>query len=811
MVSKVKERIKALELSADELRWRCDPHIFDDFNEADFDAEHLIIGQDRALKALRLGLDMKNPGYNIFISGYPGTGRKTAVKALLNKKKGSGKTPGDLCYIHNFKNPNAPKAISLAPGEGMRFKNDMESFISYFRKRILPIFNSEYYKTRRQQLIAKFEFRKKSIFNPFEKKIMRRGLALKIHRVTDHSRIELVPVLNEDPELPDDYDSDEVPSKELAAISAFGPRYDDVFDEFQSLVERIRTLDDELNRELEHLDREVVAEKTNERLKEIAENYASEDIRGFLDQVAEDIPERLDDFKEIVQNHTNGNILNLKHPDPFWKYRVNVLVDHSEDSGAPIIWEESPSIEKLFGTIEPCIDFRGNDVSDFNKIRAGSLHAANGGTLIISLASDYNVTNLWYRLKQCLKTGKLIPGDGSASKAKAALSLAPEASDIHIKIILIGDDNHYYSLADYDNEFDRFFKVRADFDTITPKSKFVIHQYVAFIKNLCKAEKLRPFSNTALAAIVENGVRLAGARDKLTTELALIADLAREASYWAETDDAPEVADEHIETAIDEQNARLNLIEQRVFEKFSDGITLIDVTGEKVGQLNGLTVMDLGDYSFGKPVRLTAKSSMGRSGIINIERESDFSGRSHTKGISILTGYFKDIYAQDKTINMTASICFEQSYSRIDGDSASAAEMFVLLSSLGRFPLRQDIAVTASMSQNGEIQPIGGVNEKVEGFYNVCKNIGLTGKQGVIIPLRNIRDLQLRNEVVDAVRRGEFHIYAIETMDEGLEILAGREVAQRSANGSFKRGSIHYLVDRRLKELNKKEKEENGG
>lgn len=801
--------MKALELPPEKLRWNCDQHIFDEFDESLFNENHLIIGQDRALKAFRLGLDMTSPGYNIFVSGYPGTGRKTAVKAFHDLKKGTGQTPNDICYVHNFKNFNNPKAIVLPPGEGIKFKNDIDEFISFLKKQVLPILNSDFYRERLQRLRAIYEKKKQTVIKPFERKIKQYNLSLKIHEITDYSQIELRPTVNRTPVSREKSEPkfDEGPFI-IDTIEALKQKHRELVPEFQAILEKIRANEKELQQQIMALDRELLSPKLDERLSEIKRKYTSKAIQQFLDELKQNFLERIEYFKEKVDLGLNTSALRARQPDPFWEYQVNLLVDNSQQKGVPIIWEESPSCEQLFGTIERVSNHARNTQTDFTKIHAGSLLKANGGYLVISLSSDYDVTSMWYKLKQCLKTNKLTFNANKSYSITAPLVLNPEPIEINLKIILIGDDDQYYSLSDYDNEFDKLFKVRADFDTVTPKNKFVILQFAAFIKNICKSENLLAFSNSGLAAIVEHAVRMAGHQKKITTELSTIADLVREANYWAETDQSSEITEEHVEIAIEEQISRVNLIEQRVHEKYVEGSTLIDINGKKIGQINGLTIVELGDYSFGKPVRVTAKSSMGRSGIINIERESDFSGRSHTKGISILSGYFKGLYAQNKPINMTASICFEQSYSRIDGDSASAAEIFALISSLGNIPVRQDIAVTASMNQNGEIQPIGGVNNKIEGFYDVCKKIGLTETQGIIIPSRNVIDLQLRKDIVEAVRKGEFHIYAIETVDEGLEILTGMEVGQRDQNREFPKDSIHYLVDQRLKEMNKKDKEE---
>ncbi len=443
-------------------------------------------------------------------------------------------------------------------------------------------------------------------------------------------------------------------------------------------------------------------------------------------------------------------------------------------------------------------DSRGELRTDFTKIRAGSILRANGGFLVLSLNDLLYDPAVWPALKRALKNQKVTIQGFDSYLMMPVSALKPEPIDIDVKVVLIGDAYSYQVLYNNDEDFKKIFKVKADFDKVMPNKKENVDKYVKFIKSINDAEDLLSFHKTGAAAVVEEGVKVAGRQDKLSTRFSDIADIIREASYWAKKENAKLVKKAHVEKAIEERTVRVNLVEDKMQEMIEDGIILLDVDGHEVGQVNGLSVFDLGDYSFGKPTRITAETAMGRAGLINIEREADLSGKTHNKGVLIIEGYLRRLYAQDKPLTMSASICFEQSYSGIDGDSASSTEIYALLSSLAEVSLRQDLAVTGSVNQKGEIQPIGGVNEKIEGFFQVCKEKGLTGTQGVIIPKLNVRDLMLRKDVINSIQKSKFHIYAIDTIDEGIELLTGRKAGRKTPAGEFETDSIHFLVDKKL-------------
>jgi len=555
----------------------------------------------------------------------------------------------------------------------------------------------------------------------------------------------------------------------------------------------------------------VISPAIKDSISDIKEKFNYEKIHQYLDEVQEDILANLGRFRE--KEETPPPLPGLVMPpsvDSFSEYQVNVLVDNSETKGAPIIVETTPNYRNLFGTIERVVERTGIWKTDFLHIKAGSFLRANGGYLIFNALDALMETWVWPTLKRTLKNQVIEIQTYDPLYFFSTSALKPEPIECNTKVIMIGDTQIFYLLYSLDDDFKKIFKIKADFDSVMNKDDDKIQQYASFIRKICDEDKLRPFDNTGIAAVVEYGVRITGRQKKLSTRFHLIADLLREANYWAEKDGSDVVTEKHVDKANEKRVYRVNLIEEKIQEMIDDGTILIDSDGMVVGQVNGLSVYNLGDYMFGKPSRITAKTSLGKAGIINIEREAEMSGPIHNKGVYILTGYLRGKYAQDKPITMSASLCFEQSYSGVEGDSASSTEIYALLSSISELPLRQDIAVTGSVNQKGEVQPIGGVNEKIEGFFDVCKTKGLTGKQGVMIPHLNVDDLMLRKDVVEAVKERKFHIYPVKTIDQGIEILTGVEAGEKLEDGRFKEGTVNDLVDKKLRELGMKIKEYEG-
>jgi ATP-dependent Lon protease len=796
---------KPVEVPVEKLRWRCDPGSLPfDTTEGVQPCED-IIGQERALEAIRVGLDINSIGYNVFVTGLAGTGRFTTIKCVLEEMDMKGKIPNDICYVNNFKNPDMPHMISLPAGQGNSFKKEMETLVETLKKKIPLIFENETYLNKKKEVVEKFRNKQAEIFREFEKKVTKEGFSLVQIQMGPYSRPGIFPMVEGNPvsveQMEGMVEEGKISREELEKIKA---KQNELVEELEAIFKETRKSEKEIKEQLTALDNEVISPVVQDSISDIKEKVSYDKVHHYLDEVQEDILANLSRFREKEEQPSPFPGLAMPTPvDTFSEYQVNVVVDNSETKGAPIVIETTPNYRNLFGTIERVVDRTGVWRTDFSRIKAGGFLRANGGYLIFNALDALMEPWVWPALKRTLKNQVIEIQTYDPFYFFSTSALKPEPIECNTKVILIGDAYMYQLLYNYDDDFKKIFKIKADFDSVMNRDGEKIGQYATFIRKICDEEKLRPFDRTGIAAVVEHGVRLTGRQKKLSARFHLIADLLREANYWAEKDKSEVINDKHVDTAIEKRVYRVNLIEEKIQEMIDDGIILIDADGAEVGQLNGLSIYNLGDHMFGKPSRITVKTSMGKAGIINIEREAELSGPTHNKGVYILAGYLRGKYAQDKPLTMSASICFEQSYSGVDGDSASSTEIYALLSSLSELPLRQDIAVTGSVSQKGEIQPIGGVNEKIEGFFDVCRARGLTGKQGVMIPELNIGDLMLKKDVVQAVEGGKFHIYPVKMIDEGIEILTGVKAGARQENGQFEEGSVNALVDRKLIELGK--------
>ncbi len=794
--------LKLQELPVEKLRWRCPVDKLGLKTTDDVEPCDWIIGQDRAVKAIKLGLDIKSGGYNIFVAGFVGTGRMTTIKHLLEKLETGGDIPDDKCYLYNFKNPDMPQAISLPAGKGKLFAKDMENLINSLKKNIPSVFESEAYKERRRELVKESEDGQKAILEEFDKQVKKEGFALVQIQMGPYVKPDVQPVIEDKP----------TPLAKLAKLVREGNFPKEKFENLQTRYEALAELMDdvfkegkeivrELEKALETLDREMIVPLVRELIKDIKAKYDNEKVQTYLDEVGESLVENLDRFKPTKERTPDIPLPGfpfMKPEDEFLEYRVNVVVDNSEAKRAPIIVETNPTYKNMFGTVERVADRAGFWRTDFTRIKAGSYLKANGGYLVVNALDVLMEPGSWQALKKALKYGQVEIGAYDPFYLLGASAMKPEPIEIKVDVVMIGTDYIYHLLYHLDDDFRKIFKVKADFDSVMLKDDQNVHQYACFIRRICEEDKLLPFDKSGVAGVVEFGVRVAGSQKKLSTRFTVIADLIRESSYWASIAGSKLVTHQHVEKALEEWIKRLNLVEDKIQEMIEDGTIMIDSRGQVVGQINGLSVYDMGEYAFGKPTRITARTSMGRAGVINIEREADMSGRTHNKGVLILGGYLRGKYAQDKPLSMSASIAFEQSYSGVEGDSASSTEVYAILSSLCGLPLRQDLAVTGSVNQKGEIQPIGGVNEKIEGFYDVCKAQGLTGTQGVMIPHQNVKDLMLKNEVVDAVKQGKFHIYPIQTIDQGIDILTGVKAGEKKPDGTYPDATVNFLVDRQL-------------
>ena len=799
------------ELPPEKLRWRCELSRIPFETTAQAEPREGFIGQERALRALKMGVELSAPGYNVFVCGLAGTSRGGTIARMIEELHPNTKTSLDRCYVNNFKTPDRPRLLSLPRGQANGFKKDMQSGIDFLRRRIPQVFEGEPFQRQKGRIVERFTVREKELMDDFTRRISREQFALGHMQVGAVALPEIFPVL-EGAMVPIEDISKMVHEGKLDAPVAedIERKYEQFRQEFTVVYRKTLTLSRELASELSYLEQEAASVLVDGVIEELKEKYHDGNLSEYLEEVRHHLLDNLDPFKEREgegEQEGGGDVPPDGLPkqtggperDPFRMYGVNVILAHGDKDGPPVIFETTPTYVNLFGTIQRAYDARGGWTSDFMDLRGGSLLRADGGFLILYSLEALSETGVWRALKRTLNHNRLeiqplemfYPFGGSALK--------PEAVQINVKVILIGDRELYELLYGYEEDFRKIFKVRVEFDEEMAMSDGVIAEYAGRLRALCEKENLYPFDRGAFAAILEYGVRNAGRRNKVTARFVDIADLAREAHYAAAAAGETVVRAAHVRGALASKMERHNLIETRIREMIEEGTLLVEVSGKRVaGQVNGLSVLEIGGYSFGKPVRITATAALGKVGVINIEREANLSGRFHDKGVHIISGYLRSLFAQDKPLSLAASICFEQSYSGVDGDSASSTEVYALVSALSELPLRQDIAVTGSMNQQGEVQAIGGVNEKIEGFFDVCRIAGLTGTQGVIMPASNVEDLMLREDILEAVGSGKFHIWPVSKVEQGIEILTGVETGTRNGDGGFANGTVYARVNERL-------------
>jgi lon-related putative ATP-dependent protease len=787
----------------EKLRWRLDPATLSFETTEDLQPLTDIIGQARGVEAFRFGININKPGYNVFVTGAVGSGRMATVKKLLEEMSKRDRVPDDLCYVNCFENRESPVLIRLEGGKGAVFKKDIKSLVETLKKEIPLLFESQDYINMKKEISETYERQASSFFKALDQKVKEEGFTVVDVQIGMFKRPEVMPLVDGKP----------VPIEELETMVEKG-RFPKA--EFEQLREKqvtlkkqieqifleLKDLQKDVTQKLEKMDREAFMQKSSELAASINERFKNDKIKKYLEDMLEDMADNISIFMpESQQSQIPGLPPMVKEIDQFQPYEVNLIVDNSQRSSPPVIVEDYPTYRNIFGSIERIVDRRGVWRTDFSKIKTGSLVKASGGYLVINLRDAIIEPGVWQALKRALKSKKLEIQTFDPFYFFTTTGLKPEPIELDVKVVVIADTFIYQLLSYYDEDLKKVFKVRADFDTVMDKTDRSIQQLAEFVRMATDEEKLRPLDRTAVAALVEQAVRMAGRQEKISTSFPAITDLIREADFWAGQENEPTVRAKHIDKAIEARIYRSNLVEERIQEMINRGTLMIDVDGEVVGQVNGLAVYALGDYMFGKPSRITASTSMGRAGVINIEREAEMSGNTHNKGVLILGGYLRKKYAQDKPLTMSASIAFEQSYSGVDGDSASSTEIYALLSSLSGVPIRQNIAVTGSVNQKGEVQAIGGVNQKIEGFFDCCRYLGLNGSQGVIIPASNVKDLMLRKDVIAAVQENKFRIFAVKTIDEGIEILTGRPAGEKQPDGTYPEGTINFLVDRRLGDL----------
>jgi lon-related putative ATP-dependent protease len=783
-----------LKLPVDKLRWECDPDQFNFATTADIPELEGSIGQERALKSIDFGLGMREEGFNIFLAGETGTGRSSTIKNLLKKRARDEATPPDLCYVNNFKTPDKPLCLALTGGRGNEFVEDMKELLEGVKANIPKALDSKDYETGKATIIEEYQEKNGELFGLLEKEAEARGFALQ----RTVSGLVMVPQKEGRNYTQEEYEALDREARE--ALDAAGQ---ELTDRLNDVLRQVRENEKATKDALAQMDREVGLSAVGHYIDPLREKYAEfPKVVDYLAAVQEDILNTLEDFKpQGAQPQIAGIRLPRQEPS-FERYEVNLFVDNRETSGAPVIFEQNPTYNNLFGRIEHVMQMGGMATTNFTLVKPGALHRANGGYLIVDAREVLINPFAWDALKRCIRSGEIRIEDVLEQyRFMTVASLKPESVPLQAKIVMIGSPWIYYLLYYLEPDYRKFFKVKADFDSRVSRTPEIMQDYALFVATHCGQEKLLPFDRSGMAGLLEYAARSVEDQQRLSAQFAEIADLLREASYWAGKEGSAVVNREFVRKAVAEKVYRSNRIEERLQELFEDGTIMVDVTGSEVGQINGLSVITIGDYAFGRPSRLTARVYLGRGGMVNIEREVKLSGPIHDKGVLILTGYLGGKFATDKPLSFSASLCFEQSYEGVEGDSASSTELYALLSALSGVPIRQGIAVTGSVNQLGKVQPIGGVNQKIEGFFAVCQAKGLTGEQGVMIPRVNERHLMLKQEVVDAVRAGQFHIWSVATIDEGIEILTGVPAGELQADGSWPEGTINGLVDRRLRQM----------
>jgi lon-related putative ATP-dependent protease len=787
--------MRRFELSPEQLRWKCDSSTFSFGSTAEIPPLKGIVEQERPVRAIRFGLDITSPGYNIYISGLTGTGKTTVIKQFLDEIASTVPTPGDWCYVNNFRDANSPTVIALPAGRAKTLRAEMDDLIAHLKTEIPKAFESKEYELNLNSLLQDNQQVQQALFDELSEKARKQGFMIEMSKVG----VSIVPIINGKA-----ISAEQLELLEEDVKKDIERRRSMLHQDINAFLRQVREVNKASRDKVNELNRRVGLYVVGVRIEELKEQYEEvSSVISYLNDVRDYILSHMEDFSEDGQKQetTTSSPIRLEAPgDPFLKYKVNVIVDNTDITGAPVVIETNPTYYNMFGRMERRAQL-GTLLTDFTMIRAGSYLKANGGFLVVNAHDVLMNVGVWETLKRTLKNKEVRIEDlGEQYGVVPVAGMRPSSIPADVKVIMIGNQYIYHLLYSLDEDFRKIFKVKADFDSEMDKDGAALQNYAAFISTRCHEEGLQHFDPSGVAEVAEYGARLVDDQTKLSARFSDVADIVREASYWAREEGKELVSAVHVQKAEQEKYFRSNLIEKRIQEVIVDGTIMVDVEGAAAGQVNGLAVLDLGDIRFGKPSRITVKTYMGKSGVLDIERESKMSGKIYDKGVLILNGYLGAKFAQEMPLSLSASICFEQSYEGVDGDSASSTELYALLSSLSNVPIRQGIAVTGSVNQHGTIQPIGGVNQKIEGFFDVCKAKGLTGEQGVMIPMQNVRHLMLRPDVVQAVAEGRFHLYAVSSIDEGIEVLTGLEAGNR-VNGSYPEGTINYLVQKRLREI----------
>jgi len=791
------------QLPIEKLRNVCDANFLHCESTKDLVPLSEIIGQERAVRALKFGLGIRNHGFNVYVAGYPGTGRKTAVKNFVEAQAKTQPVPPDWCYVNNFGNQYEPKAIKLPAGKGKEFREDLKNFIENVKNALPKAFESDDYIARRETTIKELENQRKQLINEISTKAQSEGFVIQ----TTPIGILLIPVLDGKP-----LSEEEMLALPQKTKDKINEKREMLETQFRNTMRQLIDMERKIHEALKKLNKEVALYALGNQMESLKEKYqVNSDVTTYLREVENDI---LDNLQQFIRRGESDQQFPFPMPwmkeEPYKKYEVNLIIDNSNAMGAPVVVETNPTYHNLLGRTEKEAQF-GALTTDFSMIRAGSIHKANGGYLIVPVEDLLRNPFSYDGLKRDIRDEKMSIEEPEERYGFISVkTLKPQPIPLTAKVILIGTPYLYQMMFGLDPDFQELFKIKAEFDTTMPRTDEKVQQYAAFVCGLCDKEGLKHLDGSGLAKIVEYSSRIIEDQYKLSTQFNSIADIIRESSYYADQEKSEFITGTYVKKAIEEKIYRSKLIQEKIQEMITRGFFLIDTVEQRVGQVNGLSVMGLGDFAFGMPSRVTSSIGLGREGVMDIEREAKMGGPIHTKGVLILSGYLNDKYARDKPLSLSARLVFEQNYGGVEGDSASSTELYSILSALSGLPIKQSLAVTGSVNQKGEVQAIGGVNEKIEGFFEVCKAKGLNGAQGVMIPDSNVQNLMLKEEVVDAVKLGQFKVYSVKTIDEGIEVLTGTKAGERRADGTYEEGTVNYLVVKQLREMADKLKDYSG-
>ena len=784
--------MKNNELTYKDLKNLCNPNIFNFETTDELETNGLVYGQERGIAALQFGLSINAKGYNLYIEGPSGVGKTMYTKQYVSEIASKQKTPDDWCYIYNFDNPNEPIAVSLPAGEGKNFASTMGAFVEDIRKYLKRTFNNDDFEKEKSLIKQKYEEKRTKLLENLNKETLKNNFQVK----AAPNGIYMLPVYKgkalDEAEFEKLDDSIKAGYEEKSSI---------VQEQIMQVIGQLKLIEKESEKKVEEWQSNIALLTINSYINPIRAAYKkNQKIITFLDNIKKDILKNISNF--IIEETCTQPTPQSPKPEvvkPWLNYKVNLFVDNSNTEGSPVIMDSNYSYQNLFGKLEYENQY-GMLRTDYTMLKSGILHKANGGYLILQ-AQDLLTNQLCYdTLKKSLLIKEAnIENNMEQRSSLVMISLKPEPIPLNVKVLLLGDANIYHTLLSLDPDFKKLFKIKVEFEESAPRNNDNILRLAKFVHSYCEKEKCLPLDKSAMAKVVEYASRLSDDKEKLSTHFNEIGEIVSESSTWARLSKKKIVTADYVDKALKRRIERVKKYDQKYAELIEENSLLIDTDGYKVGEINGLTVMTIGDYTFGKPAKITANTFMGKTGVINVERETDMSGPTHSKGVLILRGYLGEKFAQDFPLSLTASLCFEQLYNGVDGDSASSTECYAILSSLSNVPITQSIAVTGSVNQKGFIQPIGGVNEKIEGFYNICKKRGLTGKQGVIIPIQNVRNLHLTDEIIENVKEKKFHIYAVSTIDEGIEILTGVPAGKQNKDGKYPAGTINHLVYEKLK------------